>query len=103
MATILIIEDNPQLRNMIQEMLGEEEHTVLTAQEGQEGLALFKAHNIDLVVTDILMPGKEGLETIQELRSKHPSAKIIAYSGGQNERYPGVLNIAKNRGHLDLD
>ena len=47
MATILIIEDNPQLRNMIQEMLGEEEHTVLTAQEGQEGLALFKAHNID--------------------------------------------------------
>lgn len=98
MATILIIEDDQQLRNMLQEMLAEEEHKVLTAQEGQEGLSLFPAHTIDLVVTDILMPGKEGLETIRELQSEHPSTKIIAYSGGQNERYPGVLNIAKKLG-----
>ena len=82
MARVLVIEDDADLRAVLRLILEAGDHEVLEAPEGESGLALFRARAPDVVLTDILMPGKEGLETILTLRHEAPHAKIIAMSGG---------------------
>jgi DNA-binding response OmpR family regulator len=82
MARILIIEDEPQMRHMIEQILLRAGHEVLAASDGGAGLDLFREQRPDLVITDILMPEVDGLETIRSLRREVPSPKIIAMSGG---------------------
>ena len=82
MARILMIDDETTLREFVKEYFEGAGHTVDTAADGNEGLKLFKAAPYDLVITDILMPNKEGLETILELSELTPDAKIIAVTGG---------------------
>jgi YesN/AraC family two-component response regulator len=69
---------------------------VIEARNGKEGLALFKEANVDLVITDIVMPEKEGLEVLMELRTKQlPPVKIIAISGGARVNIADNLHMAK--------
>ena len=82
MARILLIEDNDALRALLRENLELAGHTVIEARDGQEGLDLFRRTGADLVVTDILMPEKEGLAVLMELRTAHPPVHVIAISGG---------------------
>ena len=82
MARILIIEDEPQMRGMIEQVLIRAGHEVLTASDGKAGLDLFRDQMPDLVITDILMPEVDGLEIIRSLRREFPDLKIIAMSGG---------------------
>jgi DNA-binding response OmpR family regulator len=82
MARILLIEDNDPIRTVLRENLVLEGHTVIEARNGQEGLDLFRQAGADLVITDILMPEKEGIEVLMELRHAHPPVKVIAMSGG---------------------
>ena len=82
MARILIIEDEPQMRGMIEQVLIRAGHEVLTASDGKAGLDLFREQLPDLVITDILMPEVDGLEIIRSLRREFPDLKIIAMSGG---------------------
>jgi DNA-binding response OmpR family regulator len=65
----------------LEEILGTAGHKVLAAFNGKDGVQVCSAHPPDLVITDLLMPEKEGLESIQELRSKFPTLPIIAISG----------------------
>lgn len=81
-ATILVIDDEPQLRGMVKQMLAQEGYAVEEAHNGAEGLRAFRQAPADLVITDIVMPEKEGIETIRELRRDFPDVKIIAMSGG---------------------
>ena len=67
---------------MLKKMLEKAGHEVDLALNGRDGLALFEKNRPDLVITDIIMPQKEGLETILELRKMYPDLKIIAISGG---------------------
>ncbi len=82
MARILVIEDDEAYQRMIQVLLEREGHQVTTASDGKEGIRLFKENPVELIITDIYMPEKDGLETITELKPEFPEVKIIAVSGG---------------------
>ena len=82
MARILAIDDEANIRDLLSIVLSEAGHEVVTACDGQDGLRRAAVQPFDLVITDIVMPEKEGIETIQELRQKSAGVKIIAISGG---------------------
>ena len=98
MARILIIDDEDQARNMLSLALERAGHEVVSARDGNEGLQLYHTTLVDLIITDILMPEKEGLETIIELRREFPNVKIIAMSGGGHKGNLNFLQIAKRLG-----
>jgi CheY-like chemotaxis protein len=95
MAKILVMDDEPFILLMIKKMLEKEGHEVDLALNGNDGLELFEKFKPDLVITDIIMPQKEGLEIILELRQKYPDLKIIAISGGGRVGPDGYLPGAK--------
>jgi DNA-binding response OmpR family regulator len=97
MARILLIEDNDPVRALLRENLELEGHTVIEARNGQEGLDLFRQAGVDLVITDLLMPEKEGLAVLMELRNAHPPVNVIAISGGGRDYLGtgGLLGAAK--------
>jgi DNA-binding response OmpR family regulator len=82
MARILVIDDEDLILATLNNVLSLAGHEVLTARDGAQGLAMFERQPVDLVVTDIIMPEKEGVETIIELRRRRPNLPIIAISGG---------------------
>jgi len=82
MPNILLVDDDDLLVNAQSKFLRRAGHTVCTAGNGNEAMDLVAANDFDLVITDINMPGKEGLETIAALRRITPKTKIIATSGG---------------------
>ena len=98
MARILIIDDEPSILEVLRKILLFEGYDVVTAINGEEGLELFRQTPCDLVITDMVMPLKDGLQTILDLRNEKPDLPIIAMSGGgtiSKERY---LTVA---GYLD--
>lgn len=103
-STVLIIEDDPSLRDSLRRTLRKKGYTIIEAEEGGQGLKLLKTHAIDVVLIDIFMPGKEGIETILEIRQMRPQVKVIAMSGGGERMYIDVLRVAKSSGcHQTLD
>jgi CheY-like chemotaxis protein len=98
MAHILIIDDDPPMRRMLRQALEREGYGVIEAQDGHEGLQYYRAAPTDLIITDILMPDKEGLETIMELRQDFPRARIIAISGGTKLGRLNFLAMAQKLG-----
>jgi DNA-binding NtrC family response regulator len=98
MARILIIDDDEQMRLMLEQMLARAGHQVEPASNGQEGLALYRNSPTDLIITDLIMPEKEGIETIIEIRREFPLAKIIAISGGGRVGAMDFLPLARRLG-----
>lgn len=94
MARILIIEDDQVLREMLVIVFELDRHVVMAATNGNEGLGLAERYSFDLVITDMVMPEKEGVETIMELRRKRPETKIIAVSGGGKGKASDYLAMA---------
>ena len=82
MARILIIDDEDQIRKMLRQMLERAGYEVDDAPNGKEGIQRFRQQPADLIITDIIMQEKDGIETIMELRREYPDVKIIAVSGG---------------------
>ncbi len=82
MRKILIIDDEAPVRKILARLLEKNEYEVIEAVNGKKGISLFNQHNPDLVITDLIMPEKEGLETIRELKQINPEVQIIAISGG---------------------
>ena len=95
MGKILVLDDEPSILLMLKKMLEKAGHVVDLALNGRDGMAIFEKNKPDLLITDIIMPEKEGLETIMELRAKHPELKIIAISGGGRIGPEGYLPSAK--------
>lgn len=85
MAHILLIEDDAQFRVMMALMLVKDGHQIATANNGLEGLLHYFQNWPNLVITDILMPEKSGLEIIAEIRKQSPHIPIIAISGGSKD------------------
>jgi DNA-binding response OmpR family regulator len=82
MARILVIDDDVMLQRMLKQFLYLLGHDVRQAFDGKEGVRLCEESPPDLVITDILMPNQDGLQTIRELRRTCPEVKIVAMSGG---------------------
>ena len=79
---VLVIDDDSQIRLMLREVLVWAGYEVFEAENGREGLLQQRRHPVDLVITDLIMPEQEGLETIAALKKEFPALKIIAVSGG---------------------
>ena len=82
MANVMVVDDEPAVRNLFKEILAESEHVVIEAQNGEEACEIIHETAIDLVVTDLVMPEKSGLELIMDLAENYPELPIIAVSGG---------------------
>jgi CheY-like chemotaxis protein len=98
MACVLVIDDNDDFRSLLRMALEREGFAVRTAANGQEGLALLKGWRADVLVTDIFMPGKEGIETISEVRKQFPGVRIVAMSGRPSATDFDPLSIAAQIG-----
>jgi CheY-like chemotaxis protein len=93
---ILVIEDDVEVRKMISRILNDEGYQIFEANNGKQGLELLATTtNVELVITDIIMPEKDGIETIRELKQNYPAIKILAISGGGKVNAQNYLNIAK--------
>lgn len=92
MSRILLIDDDPAVRDTIASILTAAGYGVTTAPGGRAGLDAIDAGGIDLVITDLLMPDMEGLETIRMLRQRAPEVPVIAISGGGSLRPEGGVD-----------
>lgn len=98
MARILLIDDDTTFRNMLRLTLEHMGHQVTEAGDGKAGLAAHLAAPADLVLTDLVMPKMEGVETIMELKRRSPTLKIIAMSGGGRGNATDYLSTARQLG-----
>jgi DNA-binding response OmpR family regulator len=90
-----VIDDDPVFCRVVEGILENEGYAVESAGDAQSGISRFGELNPDLVMVDILMPGKEGIATILELREANPDARILAMTGGGNFAAGDVLRIAE--------
>lgn len=98
MARILIIDDDPSIRLVFKRYLEGNGYEVSTATNGNEGLSLLNDSIPDLVITDVMMPEKDGLEVVLELRNRHPEIPVIAISGGMRIAPMDFLPMIKKFG-----
>ncbi|RMH32540.1 MAG: response regulator [Nitrospirae bacterium] len=98
MPSVLIIDDDEQVRCLLREAFEQAGYEVAAAANGAEGIQLYKQDPTDIVILDILMPEKEGLETILDLKREFPAVKVIAISGGSERARIDVLDLAKRLG-----
>ncbi|ARM30223.1 response regulator [Prosthecochloris sp. HL-130-GSB] len=92
---ILIIDDDKAIRKMLQDILTQDGYTVITADNGMQAEPELEKHpDIDIVITDIIMPEQEGIETIRKIREIRPLTKIIAISGGGKIGPANYLQLA---------
>lgn len=102
MSRILVIENEPSLRQIITHTLAGEGHEVLEARSGGEGLRLWHARGADLVLTSVLMPETSGVEVMLELRNFLPTLPIVAMPGAASGRELELLNEAQLLGRVRL-
>jgi DNA-binding response OmpR family regulator len=95
---VLVIDDEETVRNVIRDALQFKGFVVAVAADGIEGLRDFRAEPAEVVICDMLMPEKEGIETIHDLRQEWPEVKIIAMSGGGMSGSMDGLKFAKRLG-----
>jgi CheY-like chemotaxis protein len=91
MPSVLVVDDEDQIRALIRETLEQAGYVVQDAHDGKEGLERYRAKPTDLVIMDILMPDQDGLESIMSLRREFPASRVIAMTGGSD--MIGILNF----------
>ena len=95
MATILVVDDDDQMRKMLRGALERKGYTVIEAENGVSAMSLQRATPADLVITDIIMPEKDGIDTMKELQVEFPDVKVIAISGGKRGGPQNYLMLAE--------
>lgn len=98
MARILIIDDHDEFRRMLNRMLTQAGYEVVEASDGKKACKIYHEQPVDLVITDIFMPEKDGIETVEELREMSPDLKIMAVSGGGGRYNTNYLDIIRSLG-----
>jgi two-component system response regulator (stage 0 sporulation protein F) len=93
MASILIVDDDAPIRAVLRDILEEEGHQIREAADGQIGLTLYREAPADLVITDILMPERDGMEVTLALTQEFLDARVIVMTGATGHR--NFLNVAK--------
>ena len=95
MPRILVIDDEQLLRSTVVTILTRAAYSVEEASDGQAGIAMFHKNPPDVVITDIFMPNRDGIEVIKELKHSSPQTKIIVMTGGGNMRMTEFASVAK--------
>jgi len=98
LACVLVIDDDPHVRDLVQDALGQAGHTVVLSRDGREGLRALDEGGFDLVITDIFMPDMEGLELIRRLRKGGFAIPVVAMSGGGIMATETTLSMAAKLG-----
>jgi DNA-binding NtrC family response regulator len=99
---VLVIDDDSTVREIVREILEDAAFEVVTATNGREGMRLFQSLTPALVITDIIMPEQEGIETITLMHQQRPDARILAMSGGGRIGNADVLEIAHRLGANEI-
>ncbi len=92
MARVLVIDDDGLIRGILRETLERAGHSVVDVADGSAGIRAHREQPADLIVTDIFMPGQDGLETILQLRREFAEVRVIAISGGDRT---GAMDLRK--------
>ncbi|MCF6286635.1 MAG: response regulator [Candidatus Hydrogenedentes bacterium] len=100
MARVLIIDDDYAMRQAIREILEDAGHEIVEAPNGLSGIEMQRKHHVDLVISDIFMPEKEGMSTIRDLCGEFPGLRTIAMSGGNDDLSTpgGFIELARRFG-----
>lgn len=98
MYDILVVDDEPMIREGLKVALEMEGHKAVTASDGNEAMRMFYEQKPQLVITDIIMPESDGIEVICNVKEKNPNVKILAISGGGRISANDHLRIAKQLG-----
>lgn len=94
MARVLIVDDDPEILSFLRILLEREGHSVEQASDGKTARDMYVKSPYDLLVTDVVLPGKEGLDLILELEREYPGLKVIAVSGGDRIEPGYYLELA---------
>lgn len=97
---ILVIDDEQSIRTLLKQVFERQGYQVLVAPNGDVGVQQFKENHVDLVILDLIMPEKDGIETIRELKSLDADIKIIAISGGGIIKPELYLKLARKFGAI---
>src|SRR5437763_545647 len=100
MALILIIEDDPQVRSMLEAFIKTAGHEVALSEDGKQATTSFRRKPADVVITDLVMPNQDGIQTIAAFRKEFPNVPIIAMSGGVAAN--AILSAATNLGAVEI-
>jgi DNA-binding response OmpR family regulator len=95
MARILIIEDDDEVRDFLESVLSRAGHEIASAANGRTGIQVFRSRPFDLVITDIIMPEKDGIETIMDMKREQRDLKVLAISGGGRAEPDNYLESAR--------
>jgi|HubBroStandDraft_6_1064221.scaffolds.fasta_scaffold1363473_2 CheY-like chemotaxis protein len=98
MASILLVDDDELFRAVVCPALRAADHAVEEAVDGAQALRLLKAETPDILITDIFMPNRDGIELIAAVRQAHPAVRIMAISARQNLGMVDLLNLAERLG-----
>lgn len=98
MVKVLVVDDEPLICETLEDLLQRAGHQAHTAADGVQAIKCAKQVKFDLIIMDIVMPEKDGLETIQSIREEHPDLKIIAISGGSRIGNVDFLKFADEFG-----
>ena len=93
MARILVIDDQEAIRRIVRRALEQDGHQVMDASDGEIGMQVLARHGADVVITDIFMPGQDGILTLRQIRKEFPGVKVIVMSGGDSS---GMLDLRKD-------
>ena len=102
MMKILVIDDDASVRYTLARILGRAGYAVVMADDGEHGLAMFHKERPDLVISDLIMPHRDGIDTIAQIRRESPAMKIIAISGGSRTMNADGLATALEIGASDV-
>jgi len=98
MRKVLIIDDESSIRKFLRKLIEKGNYQVIEAENGNQGIEAYKKNRPDLIITDLIMPEKDGLETIEEIKILNPDVKIIGISGGGTLDPEIYLNLASKLG-----
>ena len=93
MARILVIDDQEPIRRIVRRALEQNGHEVYDASDGELGMEILESQSFDLVVTDIFMPGQDGIVTLRQIRTRFPALKVIVISGGDST---GLMDLRQD-------
>jgi CheY-like chemotaxis protein len=102
MLRILVIDDEPLIRSTVVTILTREGFSVEKASDGEAGIAKFHKNQPDVVITDIFMPNRDGIEVVMELKRSYPRTKIIAMTGGGQTRMMEIASAANLLGAANI-